>query len=122
MFEDDFIYSYSRKDAIEDGDLVDVTSVAHEAGFRFPVAITRAVHEDIKNIPDSQSHQDYDGRLWDVLYMLMHNIKSSKEKVSTLHYELIMHTPGQEMYKLKSVCGPGDDREPVITIMLPWES
>ena len=32
------IYSYSRQQAIDDGVLVDITEMAQEAGFRFPVA------------------------------------------------------------------------------------
>lgn len=44
---DDFfggvIHSYSRAQAIEDGVLVDVSSMAKEAGFIWPVAVTAAV-------------------------------------------------------------------------------
>jgi type I site-specific restriction endonuclease len=36
------IHSYTRADAFADGYLVDVTDTAREAGFRFPVALTRA--------------------------------------------------------------------------------
>jgi hypothetical protein len=39
------IHAYSRAEALEDGVLVDVTSTAREAGFRIPVALTRAVWE-----------------------------------------------------------------------------
>ena len=37
------ISSYSRAQAIEDGVLVDVSTVAKEAGIKFPVAMTAAV-------------------------------------------------------------------------------
>ena len=115
------IYSYSRKQAIEDGVLVDVSEMAKESGFNYPVAMTSAVHSDIKNIPASQNHQSYDGRLWDILNVLRWRIKAGKADGNILHFTLIMHTPGKELYKLKSVCGPGDDMEPVLTIMLPEE-
>src|ERR1019366_7436165 len=36
----DVIYSYTRKQAIEDGVLVDITEMAKEAGIKYPVAIT----------------------------------------------------------------------------------
>ena len=122
MFDkEDFIYSYSRKQAIEDGVLIDVSETAKEAGFNYPVAITSAVHSDIKDIPASQSHQSYDGRLWDILNVLRWQIKAGKADGDILNFMLIMHTPGKKLYKLKSVCGPGDDMEPVITIMLPEE-
>ena len=41
------IYSYSRADALGDGQLVDISQLAREAGFVFPVAITRAVYDKI---------------------------------------------------------------------------
>ena len=36
------IFAYTRKQAIEDGVLIDVTETAKEAGLRFPTAITAA--------------------------------------------------------------------------------
>ena len=59
LFDDtDLVFSYSRRQALEDGVLVDVSEMAREAGFRYPVAITRAVwdgvvtpdHEDRKSV------------------------------------------------------------------------
>ena len=35
---DEIIYAYTRAQAIEDGVLADVSEVAKEAGFRYPVA------------------------------------------------------------------------------------
>ncbi len=37
------ISSYSRAQAIEDGVLVDISGLAREAGFRYPVAVSRGV-------------------------------------------------------------------------------
>lgn len=39
----ELIYSYTRAQALADGELVDVSQTAIEAGFRVPVAITRAL-------------------------------------------------------------------------------
>jgi hypothetical protein len=36
----DVVYSYTRKQAIKDGVLIDVTKQAKETGFKVPVAIT----------------------------------------------------------------------------------
>jgi hypothetical protein len=50
--------------------LVDVTTMAGEAGFTIPVAITAALHNTIEAIPDRDSAiQSVAGRLWDVLWM-----------------------------------------------------
>jgi hypothetical protein len=45
------IHSYSRADATSDGVLMDVSSVAGEAGSRFPVALTLAVWERCVTVP-----------------------------------------------------------------------
>ncbi len=37
---------YTRAQALDDGFLVDVSELAKEAGFRFPVALTRAAWAD----------------------------------------------------------------------------
>jgi len=120
----DLIHSYSRRQAIEDGDLVDVTDTAREAGLRFPVAITRAVHVRYVEVPDSISEQDPAGRLWDILWMLRHAIRSVPNAGSVLRFQLLVRNREAgpaELVTLKSVCGPGDEGEPVITIMLPDE-
>lgn len=45
--EDDVIFAYARSEALADGVLVDVSDMAREAGFRYPVAVTQAVWADI---------------------------------------------------------------------------
>ena len=40
--ESNIIHRYSRADAIRDGVLIDVSAVAREAGFKYPVALTAA--------------------------------------------------------------------------------
>lgn len=67
------ISTYSRRQAIEDGMLVDISEMAAEAGFNCPVAITRAAWSDCVKWTEAdsnrQTHQDESGRLWDVLWM-----------------------------------------------------
>ena len=36
----DVIYTYTREQAIEEGVLIDVSEMASEAGFKWPVAVT----------------------------------------------------------------------------------
>ena len=64
------IFSYTRAQAIADGVLVDVSKLAKEAGFRFPVAVTAAVWAECVTVPDGVAGQDETGRLWDVLNLL----------------------------------------------------
>jgi hypothetical protein len=134
----DIIFSYTRKEAINDGVLVDVSTVAQEAGFRYPVAITAAVWAMINSIPESKSYQDIDGRLWDVLFMAAMAISRNRNRdCSQILYDLILERVETRQVKtkdgvrdrdvlvrnltLKMVCGPGDEGEPVITIMLAHE-
>ena len=118
----DVIHTYSRAQAIEDGTLVDVSEMAKQAGFVFPVAVTCALWHDIETIPESkQGIEDAQGRLWDVLYMGFCAIRRSKEDGDTLRYDLILHTGNAARYTVKLVCGPGDEAEPVISLMRPDE-
>ena len=64
IFEnEEAIYSYTRQQAIEDGVLIDVSNLAKEAGFRFPVAFTRAVWSYNVEVPEGVTGQDETGRL-----------------------------------------------------------
>jgi hypothetical protein len=121
--EDDLIYSYTRAQAIKDGVLVDVSDMARQAGFRWPVAVTQAVWATIEAVPPKlQGCQDIQGRLWDVLYM---GHLAARRGGQEIRYKLIMdrNENGRRLryLVLKALCGPGDDGEPVITIMLPEE-
>lgn len=127
----DVIYAYTRAQAIEDGVLVDVTEMAREAGFRFPVAMTATVWGDCVEWSDEdskrQTHQDEAGRLWDVLWMGMYAARrSASRNTSQISFSLYRVPRGgrgvrARLTHLKLVIGPGDDGEPVITIMLPNE-
>jgi len=76
----EIISSYSRAQAIEDGVLVDVSDVAREAGFTFPVAITDTVWNLYVKVPDGVFGQDEQGRLWDILNVLRFDIARRKNE------------------------------------------
>jgi hypothetical protein len=124
------IFTYSRAQALEDGVLVDAGPMAREAGFRFPVALTDAVWHDCVAWTDAdnsgQVHQDESGRLWDVLFMAHHAVRTSRNVGDRLLFEL--HRVPRDgtsteavATTLKLIVGPGDDGEPVVTILLPDE-
>ncbi len=120
----DVIYAYTRAQAIEDGELVDASETAREAGIRFPVAMTRTVWGKYVEVPEGVTCQDERGRLWDILWMLRCNARRGGD---TLFFKLYVRNHNRErldrrdLVTLKAVCGPGDDAQPVITIMLPDE-
>lgn len=118
------ISSYSRKEAIDDGVLADISHMAREAGFRFPVAITSGVLTSLEpTTHDLEAGQSRDGRLWDLLSMLKLAIRRAEG--SQVDFSMLVWRSrygGKAMKEeFRSICGPGDDMEPVITIMLPHE-
>ncbi len=48
---ENIIYAYTRKQAVEDGEQVDVSTTAAEAGIRFPVFLTRRVFDAYVTVP-----------------------------------------------------------------------
>ena len=129
---------YTIADALSDGMLVDVSEMAREAKFRIPVAVTTSVWEECIYWPEDEANgygQSTDGRLWDVLFMAHCEIASARGNEQDLEYKLnviprgtkpentgaIDDFTGAELRTLKINIGPGDNGEPVITIMQPNE-
>lgn len=123
------IYGFSRAQALEDGVLVDVTETAKEAGFRLPVALTSAAWHQAVEWSDKDSRrqtpQDESGRLWDVLWMAYLAARRASGGCRVEFGLLVVPRGGAarrpRLMALHMHIGPGDDGEPVITIMLPHE-
>ena len=126
----DVLFTYTRAQALADGVLVDTGALAAQAGFGLPVALTAAAWDDCVAWSEAdclaQVHQDEAGRLWDVLFLAAHAIRTGADTASRMLFELYrvprdgcseQATP----VRLKLVVGPGDDGEPVVTILLPEE-
>jgi hypothetical protein len=135
------IASYSRKQAIEDGVLVDLTAdgetkqLCLEAGFKLPVAMTAtAFHDTVlagtTETPEGEfvfpGSQSCKGRLWDVLMVLRFSIRAANAHGDTdrvnFKVSVDQHGDGKhETVKLWCQIGPGDSGEPVLTVMLEGE-
>jgi len=119
------IHSYTRAQALDDGVLVDVSEVAREAGIRFPVAVTRAVWGEYVEVPPGVECQDEQGRLWDILWLLYCAIRREGGGDRIFFEVTVRNHNGKltrkDRVKLEAVCGPGDDGEAVITVLLPDE-
>lgn len=132
------IYSYSRADALRDGVLVDVSTLASEYGVRWPVAMTAAAHlatvawdERIEARKPGYTGQDETGRCWDVLTMMRRMLPAACEQAQQQGYGRVpfrvLCVPSEgagvraRLTELALHVGPGDEGEPVITIMLPNE-
>jgi len=119
------IYAYTRKQAIEDGEQVDVSPTAAEAGIRFPVFLTSRVFDAYVTVPPNVTCQDEAGRLWDILWMLRSAIKSGRSEGDRINYSLHVRNDNRRpcLVKLVAVCSPNDvdSPEPAITVMMPDE-
>jgi hypothetical protein len=75
----DIIFKYSRKAALDDGVLLDVSELASEAGFKLPVAVSDTLYHGYLTPPLelAKEGQSLDGRLWDTLSVLRLAIKAS---------------------------------------------
>jgi len=96
-----------------------VSSVAKEAGISFPVAVTSAVWSEFVKVPAKVEWQDEAGRLWDIVSMLRFAIKAGRSNGQEIKFSLRVRNTNNapKLVVLKALCGPGDNMEPVITIM-----
>ncbi|OGU24590.1 MAG: hypothetical protein A2580_14350 [Hydrogenophilales bacterium RIFOXYD1_FULL_62_11] len=116
----DVISSYSRAQALEDGELVDVSKIAKEAGIKFPTAVTRNLFTKWiePSAEDKKYGQDLQGRLWDVVYMF--TVYAKRTSGSRMTYPVIFAKGKKHVtVKLLAIIGPGDTDAPTATIMLP---
>jgi len=120
--------TYTRAQAIADGELVDVTDTAREAGFRIPVAITRTVWTRLVALPDGyRGFQDEAGRLWDLVWMARHYALANRDRDRFTMCVLVRdvrkdlrdsNRPPRRHFPIVAI-GAGDDGSAVITILFP---
>jgi hypothetical protein len=119
---------YTRAQAIDDGTLVDVSTMGREAGFKVPVAMTTAVWHLVEPTTHEEARgQSASGRCWDVVWMAglaarLHGARS--EILYRVGFDMRGRPEfrnGQRTVTLKLHSGPGDQGEHVLTVMLPEE-
>jgi len=125
----DPISCYSRTDALRDGVLIEADPrICKEAGIRWPVAISDHLWGYIE--PDNleaMPGQSVNGRLWDLVWMFSQAARRQNGSSDRITYGVIFQVktgktrPRSETVNVVAVCGPGDDGEPVITLMLPGD-
>lgn len=124
---DDVIHTYTRREAIDDGVLVDVSQSAREAGFRIPVAMTARAWSECVAWPETESAiQDESGRLWDVVFMAAAAARRAarRREGDRTTFDLHVVPRGGRVPRLTTLVlhvGPGDRGEAVATLMRPGE-
>lgn len=119
--ESEVIFSYSRAEALAEGMLKDASEMARDLGFRFPVALTVAAWEKVVAVPQFSLSDTEEARLWTVLDVLRWAAAECRADELEFTVDVSSQYDGSEDVKLRAVCGEGDDKYPVITVMLPHE-
>ena len=123
MAEDwNIIFSYTRKQAIEDGVLIDVTEQANQLGFKVNTCVTDHLYADYLVPPAGLEGegQSLEGRLTDLLFRTLIAAKASSTGDRVEFDVLFLMSPGRwDTAHILAIMGPGDHGEPVLTIMLP---
>ena len=118
--DDWVVFSYSRKQALEDGVLIEIENeLVKNAGIKIPVAVTSALYEGY--LKSSLPGQDLKGRIFDMLILL--NISARGVNTDTIYFDVLfqMEEDKTEPIKLKAVIGPDDDFSACLTVMMPEE-
>ncbi len=110
----ELISTYTRAEALADGQQFDVSDDKGAAVYKTAVYVTSALHAELKRGQGSDP-ETYSARLWDVCYMVAHgrgcsdSARESDVKV------------GARRLKVRGECGPVDidDPRPAITLGFP---
>ncbi|HML53663.1 MAG TPA: hypothetical protein PKC79_06170 [Solidesulfovibrio magneticus] len=116
------IFSYTRAQAIADGVLIDVTAQAAEVGFKVHTVVTDHLYGEYVVPPAGLEGegQSIEGRLHDLLFRTLLAAKAIRDSDRVEFDVLFLMAPGRwDTAHVVAVIGPGDQGEPVMTIMLP---
>lgn len=120
---DDIVFSYSRADALADKQQYDISIIAENVGFKYPVFITDSVNSIIEE--HLQYCNDRDGILWDLLNVLYFTILQYKKQklpcLGPIKFKISIFGKRNQSkdYSFIAEVGPYDldDPKPAFTIM-----
>ena len=116
------IYSYTRTQAIADGVLIDVTEQAKAIGFRLHTVVTDNLFHGYVEPPIGleAEGQSVTGRLHDLMVLALFAARRATDTDRVTFKVDFLMSPGHlETVEVIAHIGPGDNAEPVLTIMLP---
>ena len=123
------IHSCTRAQALANGILIDVTETGKEVGFKLPVAITEPLQNRLTPTrAEAAIGQNYDDRLWNVLWLAAFTIKLADRGTDTVSFTVMQREvdaksgrPQNVELRLQAVCGPVLEGTPVIMIGCPQD-
>lgn len=116
------IFQYTRKQAIADGVLIDLSSSfpSDSRLFTRSLCCTHSVWLLIETAAECDQ-VEVGMYVWDLCWMCFMAVNAVKEShCSEVDFNVCLPI-GTPEKQLKLVCSPGDEGEPVLTIMLPGE-
>lgn len=127
----DPVYSGLRADAIADGSIIDIGSTAQEAGFLWPLAVTKAVWSQFVQWTEADSEKQIRQTQRERLLMLAtecaYSVRTRAPEGDRMRFTLeCVPRDGKSTVKrpsvLQVVAHAGDDDQPVLTVMIPAAS
>ena len=109
---------FSRHEALSDGLLVDLSSVAREVGIRYPLAVTSSAYNQCLRSGELEELGDERERSLDLVHQVATLARAGHEEPE-IHFEYA--GSDAEPVLLKVRCHSGDFGEPVLTIMQAGE-
>jgi excisionase family DNA binding protein len=113
----------TRRDAIDDGDLIEITRMGRDMGIVYPLAVSARAAQSMvpfPNIPQDVVTEN----LWDTLHAFKQMAQMTTDP--EFEFQVSLYQNGLvPTLTFKATVSPGDDGEPVITIMMPdedWET
>ena len=108
MFDDFYVISkYTRADALSDGVLIDVSDVAKRSDFLLPTVVS----SNLLAVIDAENQLP-------VLFAVFHDKIKFKQGLEDILETQTISKTGRAITVILHI-GPGDDGEPVLTMMLP---
>ena len=108
------ISTYTRAQAFEDGQLIDLEGHESTNIYKHPVAFTAALWAEVERGAGSEV-DTRNARIWDVCWMASRGQEMDR---SSRRSKVII---GRQTHVIYAQCHPGDDAEPVITIGFPLD-
>jgi hypothetical protein len=114
------ISSYTRADAIADGDLIEIDrALLQEAGLSLPAVLSAPLFASLEPTPAEQKNgQSFSGRLWDLLMVFRALAKGSEENRMKFHIVIATEAGPVEQHVIAR-CHGDDDGNPCFTFMTP---
>ena len=98
------IFSYSRKNALDDGVLIDITELAFECGFKLNTAINDRLYNHYKEETRTRDLEDL---------LITFLLKINRAMKGPYQDRLFTKVDGEDVVLH---IGPGDEGEPVLTL------